>query len=362
MAFLEWTLYQNTVADWLLALVVGFAVFTLWWLVRWQLVERLTRLAQRTEYETSDMLLAVLGRTRTFFLMALALRAATHMLVLAPTLETVIRWLVVLAIVLQIGIWGSGAIHYYVTRQVRRQLESDAAAATTVNALGFLARLILWSVLFLAALDNFGIDITALVAGLGIGGIAIALAVQNILGDLFASLSIVLDKPFVIGDFIIVGDLLGTVEYIGLKTTRIRALSGEQIVFSNSDLLNSRIRNFKRMYQRRVVAEFGVVYQTGYDELVEIPRIVREAVEALPDTRFDRAHFREYGDSSLIFEYVYHVLVPDFNTYMDRQQAINLAIFRVFRERGIDFAYPTRTLYLQEAAADDALRAAPQAR
>jgi small-conductance mechanosensitive channel len=215
----------------------------------------------------------------------------------------------------------------------------------------------LWAVLLLMILDNLGFNITTLVASLGIGGIAVALAVQNILGDIFASLSIAMDKPFVIGDFIIVGEQLGTVEYIGLKTTRIRSLSGEQIVFSNNDLLNSRIRNFKRMYERRVLFGFGVVYQTSHEQLKKIPVMVREIIEGLENTRFDRAHFKEYGDSSLNFEVVYYVRSPDYNVYMDIQQDINLALFEQFTKAGIDFAYPTRTLYI--ARTDAAPAAAP---
>jgi small-conductance mechanosensitive channel len=229
-------------------------------------------------------------------------------------------------------------------------MEEDAAGATTVNALGFIARAGLWWVLLLMGLSNLGVDITAFIAGFGIGGIAVALAVQNVLGDLFASLSIVLDKPFVIGDFIIVDDLLGTVEHVGLKTTRLRSLSGEQLVFSNSDLLNSRIRNFKRMYHRRVVFEFGVTYQTPYEKAARIGALVREIVEAQEKTRFDRAHFKEYGDFALVYEVVYHVLEPDFNVYMDIQQAINLEIFRRFEEENISFAYPTQTLYVASGA------------
>ena len=204
----------------------------------------------------------------------------------------------------------------------------------------------LWILLFLVALDNFGADVTTLIAGLGVGGIAIALAVQNILGDLFASFSIVLDKPFIIGDFIIVGDHLGTVEYIGLKTTRLRSLSGEQLIFSNTDLLGSRIRNYKRMYERRVVFSVAVVYQTPEEKLAAIPEMIREIVEAQAQIRFDRAHFKDFGAYALNFEVVYWILSPDYNLYMDIQQTINLAIFRQFNETGIAFAYPSQTLFL----------------
>jgi small-conductance mechanosensitive channel len=202
----------------------------------------------------------------------------------------------------------------------------------------------------LVALDNLGIDVTALVAGLGIGCVAVALSVQNILGDLFASLSIILDKPFVIGDFLIIDDYMGSVEYVGLKTTRVRSLSGEQLIFSNSDLLKSRIRNYGRMFERRVVFSIGVTYDTSREKLRRIPGIIREAIEAEDKTRFDRSHFMNYGDYSLQFETVYYVLSADYNSYMDIQQAIYFAIHEAFEQEGIEFAYPTQTLFVTQAA------------
>jgi small-conductance mechanosensitive channel len=195
-------------------------------------------------------------------------------------------------------------------------------------------------------------DISAFVASLGIGGIAVALALQNVLGDLFASLSILLDKPFVIGDFIVVGDMAGTVESVGLKTTRIRSLSGEQLIFSNSDLLGSRVRNFKRMEERRVAFEIGVVYGTSSEALREIPELVRKAVESQENARFDRSHFKGFGESSLDYESVYYMNVPDYAAYMDTQQAINLALYEEFEERGIEFAFPTRTIFVQHEGAE----------
>jgi small-conductance mechanosensitive channel len=189
------------------------------------------------------------------------------------------------------------------------------------------------------------------VAGLGIGGIAVALAMQNILGDLFASMAIVLDKPFRVGDFIIVNDQPGTVEKVGLKTTRVKSLWGEQLVFANAKLLNSDIKNYKRLQERRIAFGVGVTYETPLEKLRAIPGWLKAAVEAQPDVRFDRAHFKSYGDFSLDFEIVYYVLGPEFNLYMDRQQAINLAIFAKFAAEGVQFAYPTRTLYLRQEAA-----------
>ncbi len=201
-------------------------------------------------------------------------------------------------------------------------------------------------------LDNLGVNITTLVAGLGVGGIAIALAVQNILSDVFCSVAILVDKPFQVGDFIIVGDMMGTVEKIGIKTTRVRSLSGEQLVFSNADLVNSRIRNYKRMQERRVVFSFGVIYQTPADKLEHIPAMVKEIIESVDQARFDRTHFKQFGDSSLDFECVYYVLSRDYNLYMDIQQKINLELFTRFEKEGIEFAYPTRTLYISKETSE----------
>jgi small-conductance mechanosensitive channel len=216
-----------------------------------------------------------------------------------------------------------------------------------MGAVGFIARLGVWMIILLIALDTLGVDITALVAGLGVGGIAVALAVQNVLGDLFASVSIILDKPFVVGDFIVLDDLRGTVEYVGLKTTRIRSLSGEQLVVSNSDLLQSRIRNFKRMTERRVTFETGVVYGTPTAKLRDIPDLTRAAVESQSNARFDRCHFKTFGASALIYETVYFMTVPDMDAYMDTQQAINLALYERFEALELEFAFPTQTIFVK---------------
>lgn len=238
-------------------------------------------------------------------------------------------------------------------RYGRTRIETDPSAVTTVYAFRIASLVALWTVAFLAAVDNLGFDVTALLAGLGIGGVAIALATQSILGDLFASLSIVIDKPFVVGDFIRVGEDLGTVERIGLKTTRVRSLSGEQLIFGNADLLKSRIRNFKRMAERRVLFRVGVTYQTPLALLERIPGMVREIIEQQLQTRFDRGHFAEFGASEYAFEFVYHVLSPDYNPYMDVQQQVNLAIVRAFEEHGIEIAYPTRVIFSRSSGSPD---------
>ncbi|HYE97733.1 MAG TPA: mechanosensitive ion channel family protein [Planctomycetota bacterium] len=281
-----------------------------------------------------------------FLLLAAALWVGSLFVVFPAAAGGALRALLIVLALLQAGLWANALLSLWVQAKLQ---EPAATRSTAVVILGFGGRLAVWTVVLLLALDNVGIDITALIAGLGVGGIAVALAVQNILGDLFASVAIAFDKPFEIGDFIIVGDMMGAVEYIGLKTTRVRSLWGEQIVLPNADLLGSRIRNFKRMQERRVVFSLGITYETPVEKIAAVPAMIREIVQAQPDLRFDRAHFQKYGDSALLFEVVYNVLSPDYNLYMDRQQAINLEILRRFAREGIAFAYPTQTLFLQRA-------------
>ncbi|WP_319561231.1 mechanosensitive ion channel family protein [Marispirochaeta sp.] len=206
---------------------------------------------------------------------------------------------------------------------------------------------ILWVTAFIFLLDNLGFNISTLVAGLGVSGIAVAIAAQGILGDLFNYFVIFFDRPFELGDFIIFDDKMGIIEKIGIKTTRVRTLSGEQLVVSNSNLVNARLHNYKRMERRRIVFRIGVTYQTPASQLVEIPGIIKGIIEEVDGTQFDRSHFQGYGDFALTFETVYYVLSPDYLIYMDVQQRINLDLFRAFEERGIEFAYPTQTLYLR---------------
>ncbi|MFQ5689945.1 MAG: mechanosensitive ion channel family protein [Gemmatimonadota bacterium] len=350
MSFLSRTIYGNAVSDWLIALgVLVLALGSLWLLKRF-VARRLAAFARRTKTGVDDLISHMLGRTRLLFLVLIALWAASLTLALPPGMRDVLTRLAVLALLLQGGTWAAAAISFWVERYRERELKQDPASVTTMSALSFVGKLVVWAVVLLLALDNLGVQVTALLTGLGVGGIAVALAVQNILSDLFASMSIILDKPFVIGDFLSLGDFQGSVEHIGLKTTRLRSISGEQLVISNSDLLQSRIRNYGRMGERRIVFSVGVTYDTPREKLARIPSILREIVEAQESARFDRAHFTNFGDFSLDFETVYYVLRPDYALYRDVQQAMNLEIHRRFEEEGIEFAYPTQLVLWKPAA------------
>ena len=347
MEILDHTWLGNPVRNWLVTLGVAAVAAAALHLVVKVLLARVQRLASRTDMPYDDAVVGALRGTRWFFVIAVAVRLGSRGLALPDLADVWLDRIVLFAVLLQVGLWVSSWAEQVLDAWRRHRYADDAEALSSYNLFRYAALVVVWGSVVLLFLDNAGVDVTALVAGLGVGGIAIALAIQSILGDLFASLSIVLDKPFLVGDFLIVDDKMGTVESIGLKTTRLRSLSGEQLVFANSDLLKSRIRNYGRMEERRAVFAFGVVYGTDPAKLRAIPGIVREAIEAQENTRFDRSHFKGFGDSSLDFETVYYMTVPDYNAYMDVQQAINLALFERFSEEGIEFAFPTRTVYAE---------------
>ena len=236
-------------------------------------------------------------------------------------------------------------IHYYIAKRFGGD---DDKARGAAELLGLIARIALWVLGFLLILSNFGIDITSLIAGLGIGGIAVALALQNILGDLFSSFAIYFDKPFEIGDFIVVGDKSGIVKKIGIKTTRVTSLQGEEIVFSNKELTTAQIQNFKKLKERRKVFSVGVTYNTPAEVVEQIPSFIEGVIKNIDNVRFDRSHFMEFADSALVFETVYYILSADYNDYMDVNQSIHLGIKKIFDEKGIEFAFPTQTLYVKK--------------
>ncbi len=340
-------LFQNSLIAWAIAIGTGAlllaALLTIRGFVRRQ--HRVMRETERTEL--LEIPFEILSRTTFLFFLILAIVAGLSTLEMAEGTRRFVASVFMLVLFLQIGVWASAAVMAWLERRRRRSsTAADRAVVGSLGIIGFISRVLIWSLVALMVLDNLGVDVTALVAGLGIGGIAVALAAQNILGDLFASLSIAFDKPFLVGDFLIIDDYLGSVEHIGIKSTRLRSLSGEQIILSNADLLKSRVRNYGRMMERRIVMSHGVTYDTPIEKVERIPAILRAAIEGQKDTRFDRSHFAKHGATSLDFESVYYVLSADFNRYMDIQQAINIEIHRRFAELGVEFAFPTQTLYV----------------
>jgi small-conductance mechanosensitive channel len=337
---------QKELLSYGVALVVAILIYGALTFLRNLIVSRTEKRAQLSETIIDDILVEMLKKFKHYFFFALGLYIAFIWVELSPRIRMIVDKAIIVIFLVQLAQMAGTIINFWVTKKFRARSAENKELATTINLITLAIKFIVYSILILLALNNVGVDITALIAGLGVGGIAIALALQNILTDLFSSLTIVLDKPFLVGDFIVVGTEFGTVENIGLKTTRLRSLSGEQLIFGNSDLLQSRVRNYKRMEERRVVQALTVTYQTPENLLDRIPVMVKEIVESVDKVRFDRCHFLKFGDSALEYELVYWVLSPEFNDYADRAQKINVAIFKKFSAEKIDFAYPTRTIFM----------------
>ena len=342
------TFLDNNLSSWMLGIAIVFVVIFFLRLLASTVIRRLEHLTKRTRTELDDLVIELLRKTKGLFIILFAIWLGSLSLTLAPSADIWLRRVLGVGLLVQGALWATGVVNYLLGRQRRRQKEEDPGMATALGAIGFVAKAGVWAIFLLLILQNLGLEITVLLAGVSVGGIAVALAVQNVLGDLFSSLSIILDKPFVIGDYIVVGEFSGTVEHVGMKSTHIRSVSGEQLVFSNSDLLSSRIRNYKRMQERRAVFTLGVTYDTPPEKLEVIPEMVEKVVAAQNQTRFDRCHFKSFGDYSLNIETVFYMTVPDYDLYMDVQQAINLELFRLFAKEGIGFAFPTQTLHVEK--------------
>ena len=342
---LNYSIFSNTALQYLTALGLFLGGMAIGYVFKKYILSRLKKLAVATETTIDDFLIVTIEKSLIPIIYFGVFYIALHTLNLSEDFK---HGLTTAAIVL-ITVLAVRAIISMVNFGLQSYIVKSADSAVGEKQLKGIRGLInfaIWVLALVFLLDNLGVKISAVVAGLGIGGIAVALAAQAVLGDLFSYFVIFFDKPFEVGDFIIVGDKMGVVEYIGIKTTRIRALGGEQMVFSNTDLTNSRVHNFKKMERRRVVFKLGVIYQTPSEKLKSIPDIVKNAIEAQKDAAFDRGHFASYGDFSLNFEFVYYVTGADYNKYMDIQQAINLTIFEAFEKAGVEFAYPTQTLFI----------------
>ncbi len=347
-SFLDLIWLDTTFGRWMLALGVFLLTVFFLRLAASLTIRRLESFTKKTRPELDDFLVELLKKTKGLFIILFGAWLGSFLLTLSPDNDAWLRQALGIGLLVQGALWATGVVNYFLGRYRRQRAEDDPSMATALGALGFVAKAVVWGIFVLLILQNLGVEITAILAGVSVGGIAVALAVQNVLGDLFGSLSIVLDKPFVIGDFIVVGEYSGTVEHVGLKSTHIRSVSGEQLVFANSDLLGSRIRNYKRMQERRVVFTVGVTYDTPPEKLEAIPGMIRGIVEAQDKTRFDRCHFKAFKDFSLDIETVFYMTVPDYDAYMDAQQEINLEICRLFAAEGVEFAYPTQTVYVQK--------------
>jgi len=338
------------VGNWALAIASVILIFVVVRAGIGFIMKSLRRRTDKTGSNVSRIAIEVLSSTSNALLLLGAFLVGVGVLDLPERWSSRVGSLWFVVVALQAGLWLNRAMALALLSYFRKHRQTEAYSSSALATLSLVgSKVLLWAVIVLAMLSNLGVNITAFVASLGVGGIAIALAVQNILGDVFASLSIAVDKPFEIGDFIVVGSLAGTVEHVGLKTTRIRSLGGEQIVMANAEMIGSTIQNYKRLQERRIVFDFRLNYACSPDKVKQVPARVESIIRNQKMARFDRSHFLGFGESSLNFETVYIVLDPSYNVYMDVQQAINIEMMEAFAEMGVEFAFPSRTVYMGSA-------------
>lgn len=340
----------NTGYDYIVAFVIFTVLIVVLKIIKMIVVGRLRQLAKKTKTDFDDTLIEIFGKVKPPFYFFVALFFAIKSLELPDLVSTGFKVIFYIVIVWEV-INGLGKLVDYFAGKYLSQVEGSGRQGQNkamVRAVNLIVKAVLWALGLTLILANLGVNVTSIIASLGIGGLAIALALQNVLRDIFSSFSIYIDKPFMIGDYIVIGDDKGTVEKIGLKSTRIRTLQGEELIISNTELTETRVQNFKKMEKRRVAFELGVVYETKQDKLKAIPDIIKEIVGAVKGAEYDRCHFKSYGDSSLNFEIVYYVSSAEYIDYMNINQAVNLRIFERFAKEKIDFAYPTRTVFLQK--------------
>ncbi|MFQ5661664.1 MAG: mechanosensitive ion channel family protein [Candidatus Paceibacteria bacterium] len=336
--------FGNPLFDYGKALGLFIILLIVFKLIQYIILRRLGKLAEKTKTDIDDTLISIVKSLKPSFYWFVAFYFAVKFLVLGALTAKVINGILVVWIVYQAIKAIQILINYVLSKKFIKEGDKNSKAA--IVYVNMIAKFLLWAIGLLLIFSNLGIDVTSLIAGLGIGGIAIAFAIQNILSDLFSSFAIYFDKPFSVGDFIIAGSHMGTVEKIGIKTTRIRALQGEEIVISNNELTGARIQNFKKMQKRRIVSSFGILYETPVEKVKKIKEIVKNIFDTLESADLDRIHFKELGDFSLNFEIVYHITTGDYNEYMNVREKFNLALMEAFEKEKIEFAYPTQKLFL----------------
>jgi small-conductance mechanosensitive channel len=346
--FLSLEFLSNTLAIWLKAAALTIGVYILLSLAKSLLVKKLTAIAARTENMLDDLVLKVVEQTRRQFLLALGLFSGSKFLSLPGNWVEIINKIFSVITALQVGLWLGGIINHLVVFREDKE-EGSKKEQTAIRAFGLFGKILIWAIIGLVTLQNIsGMELNALVTSLGIGGIAVGLAVQNILKDIFASLSIFLDKPFLVGDYIVVDDTGGTVENIGLKSTRIRTLLGEEVIFSNSNLLESRIHNFRKLERRLVVINIGISPETSHESLQGLPDLFKEIIQQQKKATFDRANLNEIADYTLNYEIVFHIESAEYDVFMNTKESVLLEIIKRLQEKDINMPYPTQAILLNK--------------
>ncbi len=333
---------QNSSYDYLKSIAIFIGLLILLKIFREIILNKLKKIAQKTKTEFDDVLIDIFKTIKPPFYLLISLYIAIKTLIIPELITQIINILFVIAIVYEIIC----ALEKIIDYSFRIKGQENASITKTIK---LIVKIAIWSLGIALALSNLGINISSLIAGLGIGGIAVALALQNILKDLFSSFSILLDKPFEIGDFIVVGSDMGTVEKIGIKTTRLRSLDGQQLIIANNELTNARVQNFKRLEKRRALFTLDIIYETELEKLKKIPSLIQEIINSDKNNEFDHCHFKSFGNFSLKFEISYYVKTQDYKKYLDITEKVNLAIINKFKKENIEFAYPTHIEYQKNA-------------
>jgi len=345
--FLMREFYGNTIQDYLIAIAVIIASIIIMQVFKFYIIKKLKKLAKKTKTNVDDMVIEIFNKLHWPFYLLIALYIGIRTLSFPELIYKIANAILLIAITYYVA-KSAGAIIEFVMSRLGNKKSNEEIDKTAVGFMNKLIKIVIWVMAILLILSNLGYNITTLIAGLGIGGLAIAFALQNVLADVFASISIYFDKPFKVGDFIIIGDDMGIVKKVGIKTTRIQTLQGQELIVSNRELTETRINNYKRMEKRRVIFSFGVVYNTNPKNLEKIKKITLDIINKTPHAKADRVHFKSFGDFSLNFEAVYYVDSQDYNLYMDVQEKINLGLSKEFAKEKIEFAYPTQTIYLNK--------------
>lgn len=346
---LSFILENNTSNGYLIALGVFVLLFVIFKIFDSYIVYALKKAAKRTKTTWDDALIDFIEGIGWPFFAYLALYIAALFLALPGSIRGVLDFLIWLFVFFYAARGLSNLVAHGLNRyKSRREKKKEATSESMIQVMKILSKILIWSLTFLLFLSNLGVNITPLIASLGIGGIAIGLALQNILGDLFSAFAIYFDKPFEEGDFIIIGEDMGVIKHIGIKTTRIQALGGQELIVPNSELTSTRVNNYKKMQLRRIVFSFGVEYKTDVTKLKKIKKIAGEIIKKTPRAKLDRVHFKNFGDSSLNFEVVYYIDSNDYALYMDTQEKINFELKEKIEKLGVGFAFPTRTIYMEK--------------
>ncbi len=334
---------------WLTAFVVFATVFLSLYLFRTIVLSRLRKLCMKTKTEADEILIDSIIQIGPFFYFVVSIWSAIQFLELPELLIKIVNWITLILLIYYITRTIQKLSEYIIRNHIFKKREGKSESGQIIK--GFITqvtKVLIWGIAILILLQNLGIQVSVLLGGMGLAGLAVGFALQTILEDIFAFFSIYFDRPFEIGDFVIFGEEMGTIEKIGIKTTRIRTLQGQELVVSNRELTATQVHNYRKMQERRIVFNFGITYETDYNKLKKVNKIVNKIFNNIKKARLDRVHFHEFGEFSLNYEVVYYVLSKDYYDYMDTQETVNLALFREFEKEGISFAYPTKRVLLDK--------------